>query len=77
MSLIFLGVTTVIGTVTALPFELYSTFQIEKKHGFNKQTPGLFFTDKVKSLVLTCVIGGPFAAALLKIIKVRTYLYIW
>ena len=71
MSLIFLGVTTVIGTVTALPFELYSTFRIEKKHGFNKMTVGLFFMDKVKSLVLTCLIGGPFAAALLKIIQVR------
>jgi STE24 endopeptidase len=70
MSLIFLFLTTIIGTITSLPFELYSTFQIEKKHGFNKQTLGLFFTDKIKSLVLTFVIGGPFLALLLHIIKV-------
>ena len=70
ISLIFLLVTTVIGTITSLPFELYSTFQIERKHGFNKQTMGLFFTDKIKSLVLTFVIGGPFLALLLHIIKV-------
>jgi len=50
VSLIFMGIMTVIGTVTSLPWELYSTFNIEKKHGFNKQTPMLFFTDKIKGL---------------------------
>lgn len=80
VTLIFLLVTTMIGTVTSLPFELYSTFYIEKKHGFNKQTTMLFFTDKVKSLVLTFVIGGPFVAILLKIIKwggENFYIYVW
>jgi STE24 endopeptidase len=58
----------------------YSTFLIEKKHGFNKQTPGLFFTDKLKSLALTFVIGGPFVALLLQIIKMGGdyfYVYVW
>jgi STE24 endopeptidase len=53
---------------------------IEKKHGFNKQTPGLFFTDKLKSLALTFVIGGPFVALLLQIIKMGGsyfYVFIW
>lgn len=78
ISLIFLGLITVVGTITSLPFEIYSTFQIEKKHGFNKQTYGLFFTDKIKSLILTSVIGGPFIALLLKIIKAGgEYFYIW
>lgn len=80
ITLIFLLVTTVIGTITSLPFELYSTFRIEKKHGFNKQTPALFFTDKIKSLLLTFVIGGPFVAILLKIIKwggESFYIYVW
>jgi STE24 endopeptidase len=70
ISLIFLLLTTIVGTFTSLPFELYSTFEIERKHGFNKQTLGLFFTDKVKSLVLSFVIGGPFLSLLLHIIKV-------
>lgn len=80
ISLIFLLITTIIGTITALPFELYSTFQIERKHGFNKQTMGLFFSDKVKSLILSCAIGGPFVALLLKIIKMggaHFYIYVW
>lgn len=80
ITLIFLLLTTIVGTITSLPFELYSTFQIERKHGFNKQTLGLFFSDKAKSLVLSCVIGGPFVALLLKIIKMGGdyfYIYVW
>jgi STE24 endopeptidase len=80
ISLLFLGFVTVVGTVTSLPFELYSTFQIERKHGFNKQTIGLFFVDKVKSLLLSAVIGAPFASLLLYIIKTGGkyfYLYVW
>lgn len=80
ISLIFLGIVTIIGTITSLPFDLYSTFQIEKKHGFNKQTIGLFFTDKIKGLLLTVVFGGPFVALLLKIIfwgGEKFYLYVW
>lgn len=34
-------------TLIGLPFSLYSTFVVEAKHGFNKQTLGLFFADKV------------------------------
>lgn len=80
ISLIFLAIVTVVGTITSLPFELYSTFQIERKHGFNKQTIGLFLTDKVKTLLLTSVIGGPFVSLLLYIIKAGGeyfYLYVW
>uniref|UniRef100_A0A7S4USK2 Ste24 endopeptidase n=1 Tax=Ditylum brightwellii TaxID=49249 RepID=A0A7S4USK2_9STRA len=80
VTLIFLLLVTLVGTVTALPFELYSTFKIEKKHGFNKMTIGLFISDKIKSLLLTFIIGGPFVALLLKIIKMggdKFYLYVW
>jgi STE24 endopeptidase len=80
ISLMFLVLVTLVGMVTSLPFELYSTFRIEKKHGFNKQTIGLFFSDKVKSLLLSFLIGGPFTALLLKIIHwggEYFYLYVW
>lgn len=36
-------------TLIGLPFSLYSTFVVEAKHGFNKQTLGLFFADKVSA----------------------------
>ena len=80
ISLLFLGFVTIIGTCTSLPFELYSTFQIERKHGFNKQTLGLFFMDKIKGLLLTAIIGAPFASLLLHIIKTGGkyfYIYVW
>lgn len=80
LSLIFLLITTLVGTITSLPFELYSTFEIERKHGFNKQTVSLFVTDKIKSLLLTVVIGGPFTALLLSIIQRGGeffYIYVW
>lgn len=80
ISLIFLAVITVVGTITSLPFEIYSTFWIERKHGFNKQTFGLFVVDKIKSLILTALIGGPFAALLLYIIQkggIYFYIYVW
>jgi len=80
ITLIFLAFVTIIGTITSLPFELYSTFEIERKHGFNKQTIGLFVVDKIKGLLLTFLIGGPFFALLLYIIKKGGeyfYLYVW
>lgn len=80
VSLIFVLTTTLFGMVTSLPFELYSTFRIEKKHGFNKMTLSLFFSDKIKGLILSMVIGGPFLALFLKIIEwggERFYIYVW
>mmetsp|Transcript_19072 Transcript_19072/g.26840 ORF Transcript_19072/g.26840 Transcript_19072/m.26840 type:complete len:520 (+) Transcript_19072:35-1594(+) len=80
ISLIFLAITSLLATFTGIPWELYSTFKIEKKHGFNKQTLGLFFSDKVKSTLLGFVFGGPFVALLLKIIDwggEYFYLYVW
>jgi len=80
ITLVFLLLQTLIDSVKSLPFELYKTFNIEKKHGFNKQTFGLFFSDKIKSIALSCVIGGPFIALMLKIIKMggeNFYIYLW
>ena len=80
ISLLFLGITTIIGLVTSLPFELYSTFRIEKRHGFNKTTIRLFISDKLKGLGLTLVLGGPFVSLLLTIIKWgghHFYMYVW
>ncbi len=44
----FLLAVTVISMVVEMPWGLYSTFVVEQKHGFNKQTLGLYFTDIAK-----------------------------
>ena len=38
--------------VLALPFSLYTTFVVEQRHGFNKQTIGLFVKDQIISVSL-------------------------
>lgn len=63
--IIFCCAVAVIFTVTSLPTELYSTFGIEAKFGFNQTTIGLYFSDKVKGLVLSLVIGVPFLLVVL------------
>jgi len=80
VTLLFLVLVQLLGLVTELPFELYSTFQIEKKHGFNKQTLGLFIKDKIISTLLTFAIGGPFVSLLLWIIRQggqHFFFYVW
>jgi STE24 endopeptidase len=48
-----------------LPSDIYGTFRIEAQFGFNRTSPGLFFTDLLKGLVLGLVIGVPFLALIL------------
>ena len=54
-----------IGGVLELPFELYGTFRIEQRFGFNLMTMRLFVTDLLKHLMLGAVIGLPLAALVL------------
>nr|GME17184.1 CAAX prenyl protease 1 homolog [Ipomoea batatas] len=66
--------------ITDLPFSLYSTFVIEARHGFNKQTIWLFFRDMIKSIIVAVVIGPPIVAAIILIVqKGGPYLaiYLW
>lgn len=50
--------------VTSLPWSVYSTFVVEAKHGFNKQTPALFVTDVVKSALLGLALAPPIVAGM-------------
>ncbi|HIJ78574.1 MAG TPA: M48 family metallopeptidase [Deltaproteobacteria bacterium] len=45
-------------TLINLPFALYTTFYIEKKYGFNRQTIGLFVADTLKELLLATVLNS-------------------
>lgn len=64
----------------SLPLSLYSNFVVEEKHGFNKMTLSLYFTDLVKSELLSYVFGGLLVPALIWIVRYsgeRFYLYLW
>ncbi|KAK3185917.1 zinc metalloprotease [Lecanicillium sp. MT-2017a] len=53
----------------SLPTRLYSTFVLEEKFGFNKQTPALFVADTIKTNAIIAVIMPPILAGFLKIIQ--------
>ena len=54
-----------IAGVLDMPFELWSTFRIEQRFGFNRMTLGLYFADTVKGLLLGAAIGLPLLALVL------------
>jgi len=63
--LLLVGAFTLVGSLVDLPFELYRTFRLEQRFGFNKVTPGLFAADLLKSTLLGIAIGGPLLASVL------------
>jgi STE24 endopeptidase len=46
-------------TVAALPFDIWRTFVIEARHGFNRTTPALFALDIAKGAALAVALGTP------------------
>lgn len=56
--LAFFAILAIGSDLIGMPFAIYDTFVIEEKFGFNKTTPLLFITDKLKSYLLGAVIGG-------------------
>lgn len=61
-SLVFLLLFQLQSMLLSAPISFFRQFVIEQRHGFNKMTPLLWCTDKLKSLVLTMAFGGPIAA---------------
>jgi STE24 endopeptidase len=56
--LVFFAIIAVISNLLDIPFELYSTFVIEDKYGFNTKTMKLWAIDWVKSMTISCILGG-------------------
>jgi len=63
--LLLLGAFALISGLLDLPVDLYSTFVLEQRFGFNRMTPRLYMADMLKSLLLGSVIGLPLAALIL------------
>ena len=56
--IVFFGILYFANDLINIPFELYDTFVIETKFGFNKVTPLLYIVDKLKGYAITIIIGG-------------------
>ena len=63
--LVFFGALMAARGALALPFEVYDTFVLEERYGFNKATWKTFAADRVKGLLLGVALGGPLLAAVL------------
>jgi STE24 endopeptidase len=71
---------TLIGSVVDLPFDYYKQFRLEEQFGFNKMTPGLFFSDMLKHTLVGAAIGLPLiwvTLALMEKAGALWWLYAW
>ena len=75
-TLLFLGFFGAVSWLIDLPFDIYSTFVVEERFGFNKTTPKLYVIDTLKSLALGIVIGGGLLALVVWIYGL-THEYFW
>jgi len=76
----FLVLFFLIGHVLELPLEIYTTFNIEAKFGFNKMTAGLYIGDMVKQILLMLVLGVPIGWVILSLMQsagALWWLYAW
>lgn len=67
--LLFVGILLVAKMIISLPFNLYATFVIEEKFGFNKTTPRVFLTDLFKTIILSAAIGAALLALILWLLE--------
>uniref|UniRef100_A0A0R3RK01 CAAX prenyl protease n=1 Tax=Elaeophora elaphi TaxID=1147741 RepID=A0A0R3RK01_9BILA len=76
----FISLVSVIECLTNMPWQLYDTFVIEEKHGFNKQTLGFFLKDKAKKTVVSLFLMAPVIAAVVYIVESGGpyfFFYVW
>jgi STE24 endopeptidase len=63
--LALLAAFALIGGLLDAPVEIYSTFRIEQRFGFNRMTWKLYLADAIKGLLVGALIGLPIAALIL------------
>ncbi|HEX4510065.1 MAG TPA: M48 family metallopeptidase [Burkholderiaceae bacterium] len=63
--LVLVGAFMLVGMLIDTPLDLWRTFRLEQRFGFNKMTPALYLADMAKSLVLSILVGGPLLAVVL------------
>jgi len=76
IAMIFFGILFFASDLINLPFSVYDTFIIEKRFGFNKSTPKLFISDKLKGWLLAIIIGGILLSVIIFIYN-ATREYFW
>ena len=68
-SLLFVLGLMLAGALVEIPFQLYGTFRIEARHGFNRQTVGLWWSDWLKGTLLSLGLTGALAAGAFALVQ--------
>ncbi|MCM0081283.1 M48 family metallopeptidase [Geomonas sp. Red32] len=79
-SLLFMLILTLVETVLDLPFSYYSTFDLEKRYGFNTTTMKLWLSDLAKSALISVIlllVVGWSALALVTHSPEHWWLWVW
>lgn len=58
IAILFFAIIGLASDLLDLPFDIYGTFVVEARFGFNKTTPVTFLLDKLKGYALAGLIGG-------------------
>ena len=78
--ILFFGIFAVATALINIPIDLYATFVIEERFGFNKTNYKTFFFDAFKSIILSAVIGIPILSGVLFFFDYTgsfSWLYAW
>jgi STE24 endopeptidase len=75
--LIFVAALILANQIITIPFDLYSTFVIEEKFGFNRTTLATWIMDQAKGLLLGAFFGLPLLAALIWIFQSVPMAWLW
>ena len=70
----------IVSSAFSLPFDLYRTFVLETRYGFNKMTLKLYLIDGLKGMLLSAAIGVPLLLAtfwLMEKMGSLWWLYVW
>jgi STE24 endopeptidase len=77
-TLLFFGLLGLVADLAGIPADIYSTFVIEEKYGFNKTTAGTFILDKLKSWLIAVLIGIPVISLILWLYRLTgPWFWIW
>jgi STE24 endopeptidase len=78
--LLYIGILLFAYSLLRLPFNIYATFVIEQRFGFNRTTRRTFVLDLVKGFVIALILGGPLLAGILALFQYVgnvAWLYCW
>ncbi len=75
--LIFMGLLYLGSWLLSLPFDLYHTFVLEERFGFNKTTASTYVSDQIKSHLMTAILGGGILALILWIFDSVENAWLW